>query len=76
MYECVRLALGNTILDDRLDTALELMLRALEIIDEADVRSDVGAHLDLAIARLIELQGVGADNALHSIDPKGSPALN
>jgi hypothetical protein len=34
--------------------ALDLMQRALSLIDQADGPGDVGAHLDLAILRLIE----------------------
>ena len=32
--------------------ALELMQRALDLLDNSDIPADVGAHLDLAIERL------------------------
>lgn len=40
--------------------ALQLMQRALKLIDEADGPGDVGAHLDLAIALLNEWIEAGA----------------
>jgi hypothetical protein len=36
------------------ERALELMEQALEILDNSAVPGDVGAHLDLSIARLRE----------------------
>lgn len=47
--------------------ARNLMLRALELLDDAGSAHDVGAHLDLAIIRLSEMlgerrQGSGNDN--------------
>jgi len=41
--------------------ALNLMERALELLDRCDAAMDVGAHLDLAICRLRE--------AIHSEEP-------
>ena len=41
--------------NNQLLEALQLMQRALRLIDEADGPPDVGAHLDLAIARLADL---------------------
>lgn len=32
--------------------ALELMERALKILDESDMPGEIGAHLDLAVERL------------------------
>lgn len=40
--------------------ALQLMQRALTLVDEAEGPADVGAHLDLAIARLTEWIETGA----------------
>jgi hypothetical protein len=39
--------------DGRLSQALRLMQDALQLLDEANAAPDVGAHLDLAICRLI-----------------------
>jgi hypothetical protein len=59
---------GPRIADDPLAAALDLMRRALELIDQSSTAPDVGAHLDLAIDklsdRLVEaLSNVGNDNA-------------
>lgn len=40
--------------ESQLAEALQLMRRALSLIDAADGPDDVGAHLDLAITRLGE----------------------
>jgi len=32
--------------------ALELLVRALHLLDEADASADIGAHVDLALERL------------------------
>jgi hypothetical protein len=40
--------------ESKLAQALQLMQRALSLIDEADGPGDIEAHLDLAIARLKE----------------------
>ena len=37
--------------------ALTLLTLALQILDENDVPADVGAHVDVAIARLSEVIG-------------------
>ena len=47
----------------QLTDALQLMQRALSLIDEADGPDDVGAHLDLAIARLNEWIESGESNS-------------
>lgn len=39
--------------------ALKLMQAALDLLDEANSAHDVAAHLDLAIHRLKEAQGLG-----------------
>ena len=39
----------------RLDKALRYMQSALQLLDDAKCRPDVGAHLDLAICRLTEV---------------------
>jgi hypothetical protein len=36
-----------------LELAIKLMVRSLEILDRSGVPSDIGAHLDLAIVRLL-----------------------
>ena len=41
--------------NNQLVEALQLMQRALRLIDEADGPPDIGAHLDLAISRLDDL---------------------
>jgi hypothetical protein len=41
--------------ESQLAKALQLMQRALGLIDEADAPADIAAHLDLAIIRLTEL---------------------
>ena len=38
---------------ESLELALAKMQSALEILDELDAPADIGAHLDLAISRLI-----------------------
>jgi hypothetical protein len=37
-----------------METALRRMREALDLLDEAQAPADVGAHLDLAIARLAQ----------------------
>ncbi|HEV2594707.1 MAG TPA: hypothetical protein VGU01_05850 [Sphingomicrobium sp.] len=44
--------------------ALDLMVRALELLDNCDGAMDVGAHLDLAICRLRD--------AIHNAGPEAS----
>ena len=41
--------------ESQLAEALQLMQRALGLLDQADEPGDIGAHLDLAINRLSEL---------------------
>jgi hypothetical protein len=38
-----------------METALRRMREALELLDQAQAPADVGAHLDMAIARLTEV---------------------
>lgn len=45
------------------DDALAAMRRALHILDETHAPGDIGAHLDLAIARLVEAKEATRDNA-------------
>lgn len=42
--------------------ALQQMESALQLIDEAAVPGDIGAHLDLAVCRLKEVMPSAADN--------------
>lgn len=41
--------------DDPRSRALNLLTLALQILDENDVPADIGAHVDVAIARLSEV---------------------
>lgn len=45
------------------DDALAAMRRALHILDETQAPGDIGAHLDLAIARLVDTKDATRDNA-------------
>lgn len=47
----------------QLNEALQLMQRALKLIDEADGPGDIGANLDLAITRLTEFLESGAPDS-------------
>jgi hypothetical protein len=52
------------------DDALACMERALELLDEAGVPSDIGAHLDLAICKLRDaLPGLTAGRDLARTTP-------
>jgi hypothetical protein len=48
----------------QLELALELMQRALELIDSMGKAHDAGAHLDLAICRLKQLVAAARDEGL------------
>lgn len=59
--------------ENPLVTALKLMRRALELVDQAGSVQDVGGHLDLAIAKLADTLGEaglesGNDNYL-TVEP-------
>lgn len=40
--------------------ALNLLMQALELLDDNKISGEIGAHLDLAICRLSELLGIPA----------------
>lgn len=41
--------------DAALQQSIELLREVLNILDKADVPSDIGAHVDRALCRLLEL---------------------
>jgi hypothetical protein len=41
--------------DDPRSRALDLLTLALQILDKSDLPADIGAHVDVAIARLSEV---------------------
>ena len=42
-----------------------LLVSALQLLDEANAPSDIGAHVDLAIARLSEVLTAGGQDTQH-----------
>lgn len=63
--------------EETLLKARDLMQRALDLLDRTGSAHDVGAHLDLAIARLSEMLGEGRDgfgNDNFMIDVLGQPS--
>lgn len=56
--------------DEKLHDALNLMERALQLLDDGGCSADVGAHLDLAICRLRDiLPESGVDRTLPNMVP-------
>lgn len=53
---------------EELQSAMAMMLAALEILDEAGAPADVGAHLDLAICRLREVIRLNDHHVRHVTD--------
>ena len=51
---------------EQMASALALMKQALDLLDEAHAPAHVGAHLDLAIARLSEATPAQASNSRES----------
>jgi hypothetical protein len=43
--------------DDPLSGAMHFLTLALQLLDQSDAPADIGAHVDVAIARLSEVLG-------------------
>jgi len=57
--------------------AAELVRRAIHILDDAGVQSDIAAHLDLALARLetlVEVSPLGSKSVSELSGPDASEA--